>query len=332
MIENVADLGPLVETGDAEALSLPVDIVIGKDTLTAAYDALRVRRGSLLIWNEAAVPVVGGRTSTARFMDLQLQKFPGLLERSLQPTANLSRALFVGGNGNYYHFLANYFPMFAFLTQVRGERCTVAMRNGMPESVKNIVEDLLASIAGRPVDVVTLDAGVYALDDVVFPTVAATELACAAVRRWLIPFVLRKQGQRETGALKIFIRREGSATGRNLVNQPEVEAWFTARGYMPVNPGALPFEEQIMLFTRASHVAGVEGAAFANLLFAINAREILMIASPALRGERSMAKLVRRTPVMFRTLYGHQVSEQPGRNGDYHLPLATLETYQHYRT
>ncbi len=332
MIENVADLGPLAETGDAEVLSLSVDVAIGQETLTAAYAALRVRRGSLLIWNEAAVPVVGGKTSTAQFMDLQLQKFPGLLARPLQPTANLSHALFVGGNGNYYHFLANYFSMFAFLSQTSGARCTVAMRNGMPASIKDMMGELLPSIAGRPVDIVALEPGVYTLDDVVFPTIALTELACAAIRRWLIPFVLRKQGQREAASVKVFIRREGSATGRDLVNQIEVEAWFTARGYMSVNPGALPFEEQVLLFSRATHIAGVEGAAFANLLFAINAREILMIASPALRGERSMAKLVRRTPAMFRTLYGQQVSEQPGRNGNYHLPLAVLETYQHYRT
>lgn len=331
MIENVADLRPLVETGDAQALSVSVDVRIGRDMLTATYSALRIRRGALLIWNEAALPVVGGKTSTAQFMDLQPQKFPGLLDRPIHPTASLSRAIFIGGNGNYFHFLANYFAMFAFLPQaIHENRCSVAIRNGIPPPVITTLHALLPSISdGCPADMSTLEPGVYALDDVIFPTIPATEMACAAVNRWLIPFVLKKHRltdpQRERGPLKLFIRREGANTGRNLTNQDEVENWFVARGYSVVNPGALAFDEQVILFTRASHIAGVEGAALANLLFAINARHILMIASPALRGERSMARLVRRYPVMFHTLYGNPAPHRTaGRNADYHLPLAAL--------
>lgn len=326
MIDNVPDLRPLVETGDADALTLTVDVPIGKDTLTADYSALHVRRGHLLIWNEAALPVVGGRTCTTQFMDLQLQKFPGLLGRPLQPTAALRDAIFVGGNGNYFHFLANYFPMFAFLSHSTAKgHCTVAIRNGVPASVIGTLGEMLPALSGgRAVEMSTLEPGVYAVENVIFPTIAPTELACVAARRWLIPFILERR-QREHGPLKIFIRREGS-TGRNLTNQEEVEKWFAARGYTAVNPGALSFEDQVILFARASHIAGVEGAAFTNLLFALHVRQILMIASPALRGERSMAKLVRRCPTMFHTLYGNTVSgPQGGRNADYHLPLSALE-------
>ena len=304
-------------------------VAVGKNTLTAPYAALRVRRGKLLIWNEAALPVVGNKTSVAQFMDLQLQKFPGLLDRPLQATSALRGAMFVGGNGNYYHFLANYFPMFAFLPEA-SDRGAVAIRNGMPPSVHDTLRELLATmVPNPPVDISVLEPGVYDLEDVVFPAIAPAEFACVAVRRWLLPFVFRKHGltdpQRERGPLKVFIRREGANTGRNLVNQDEVQAWFTARGYTAVNPGPLPFEEQVLLFARASHIAGVEGAAFTNLLFAIHARQILMIASPMLRGERSMAKLVKRCDATFHTLYGDMDSSSAaGRNGDYHLPLSAL--------
>lgn len=154
MIENVADLRPLVDTGDAEVLTLPVDVAVGKQTLTAVYAALRVRRGKLLIWNEAALPIVGNKTSVAQFMDLQLQKFPGLLDRPLQATSALNRALFVGGNGNYYHFLANYFPMFAFLPQALcQDRCTVAVCNDMPATVRDTLREVLSTMANnRPIE------------------------------------------------------------------------------------------------------------------------------------------------------------------------------------
>ena len=331
MIENVPDLQTLAATGAAEIQARLTSVPVGKDTLSAAYTALHVHKGQLLIWNSAALPIVDGKTCTAQFMDLQIQKFPSLFERPLASAGALKQAVFVNGSDNYYHFLAHYFAMFAVLADPSaGLRRTIAIRHEVPKSV---IGTLRAFLGGLPqasaVDVGTLQPGIHTIEDVVFPTLAPPELAGVAIRRWLMPFVFEKHGHRdplrERGPLKLFVRREGATTGRNLLNQGDVEAWFAARGYTSVNPGALPFEEQVILFSRATHIAGVEGAAFTNILFAINARQIIMIASPALRAERLMAKLVKRYHTLFHTLYGDMAPDQPaGRNGDYLFPIGAL--------
>ncbi|MES2712177.1 MAG: glycosyltransferase 61 family protein [Pseudomonadota bacterium] len=67
---------------------------------------------------------------------------------------------------------------------------------------------------------------------------------------------------------RVFIRRSaGAAINRPLDNEAEVEAVFAARGYTPVAPETLAYEDQIRLFSGAERIAGAAGAAFALLPF-----------------------------------------------------------------
>lgn len=67
---------------------------------------------------------------------------------------------------------------------------------------------------------------------------------------------------------RFFIRRStGSAINRPLDNEEAVEAVFAARGYTPIAPETLGYEDQIRLFSQAERIAGAAGAAFALLPF-----------------------------------------------------------------
>ena len=67
---------------------------------------------------------------------------------------------------------------------------------------------------------------------------------------------------------RFFIRRTaGAAVNRPLDNEGEVEAVFVARGYTPIAPETLRYEDQIRLFAQAERIAGAAGAAFALLPF-----------------------------------------------------------------
>lgn len=67
---------------------------------------------------------------------------------------------------------------------------------------------------------------------------------------------------------RFFIRRSaGAAINRPLDNEAEVEAVFVARGYAPIAPETLRYEDQVRLFSQAERIAGAAGAAFALLPF-----------------------------------------------------------------
>ena len=64
----------------------------------------------------------------------------------------------------------------------------------------------------------------------------------------------------------LFIRRNSG--GRNVLNQPELDAFVASKGWQVVAPEKLTFDEQVRVFHRARMVIGPTGAAMANMVFA----------------------------------------------------------------
>jgi capsular polysaccharide biosynthesis protein len=185
---------------------------------------------------------------------------------------------------------------------------------------------------GRDVEIRRIGNGTYALSDVIFPIRPVTSLIAHVSRNLILPFVLNEMAVadpvRQLGPLKLFVRREFAANGRNLSNQAEVERWFVDKGYMSINPGTMSMEEQVILFSRATHIAGVEGAALTNILFAVNAVQILMMASPNTASENFFPVLAKNYPAAFHTLQGDVAAAARGkRSADFSVPLARLEAF-----
>ena len=292
-----------------------------------------MRRGHIAIRGGWAFPVVGGKTSIANFEEVVPDKCAEALVAPLREVGELGATVFVPGALNYYHFLAFNLtaltligPAFALLgTEPRA----LAMSRGIPPRARALMARLLPRFAGtQDVAVTELPEGDYAVRDVVYrlkpaPTLVGRTGAVVA------KFVLGEAGisdpVRELGPLKLFVARVGAVNGRNLANQAEIQAGLEARGYVTVNPGALSMEEQVVLFARATHIVGVEGAAMANLLFAVNARSVVVLASATTREEGFVSNFGKSLPIEMVTIYGTVPdAEAVSRNSDFIVPLDTL--------
>ena len=75
---------------------------------------------------------------------------------------------------------------------------------------------------------------------------------------------------------RLYVERQPPGI-RNLTNGAAVRAVFEDSGYQTVHPAALSFEEQAMLFSQASHIAGPLGAGLTNSLLAAPQCRVLMI-------------------------------------------------------
>jgi capsular polysaccharide biosynthesis protein len=84
---------------------------------------------------------------------------------------------------------------------------------------------------------------------------------------------------------KIFISR-ADATSRRIINQDEIEAIMSRRGYDIVVLGEMTAREQIRVFGDASQVVGVHGAGLTNVLFCAPGAHVLEIL-PALCAART---------------------------------------------
>jgi len=95
-------------------------------------------------------------------------------------------------------------------------------------------------------------------------------------------------------ARKIYLsRRSSQLKKRKLLNQNEIETLFIKRGYEIVDMADLSFEQQVSLFESASHIAGVSGASFSNLVFANKNCHVILLAPSVANAEIIFENLAR---------------------------------------
>src|SRR4051812_9865090 len=126
MIEDCANLQPLLKTGDAELLYAKID---GQKKPFA----LHIHRGHIVIRGDRTFPVVGGKTSIINLEEVVPAKCADMLAAPLREVGEIASAIFVPGNPNYYHFLAFNLPAFTLIglaaakLAAPAERPTLAM-------------------------------------------------------------------------------------------------------------------------------------------------------------------------------------------------------------
>ncbi len=332
MIRDVGTIQELLDGGAATVLSAnyqPPDGIVA---------ALCISTGQIVVHKGAAFPVVAGKTSLKLFGEQRPSKYAGVLDfpvddGPIRAARELRHAVIINGSPNYFHFLVFNLPSYLLLSTMPARaRMSLAMTQGVPPSLADLVAKLLPTFAnGRGLDIVTLEEGAaYDACDVIVPLKSRPFLATFVARRVVIPFVWHRAGVtnpiEQFGPIKLFVRREAETNRRNLVNQAEVEEWFVERGYAPLNPGTLTVDEQVILFSRATHIAGIEGAAMANMLFAVNAVQVVLLASPVTGREEFFATLAKHYGFAFTTIIGDVlVSGVVPRDTDFVVPLAKLD-------
>jgi hypothetical protein len=330
-IEDVASLQNVVDCGDAVYANAVVD---GIQIL-----GLRINRGYLIARKGLNFPVVSGKTCLGAFVDASRAKILKYLDHPILAEGEVSSTFIFTGTQNYYHFMVFHLPSLFVLATDERPKVSVTILDGLPRSCENFVTKFISLFArGRPIELVHLKEGDYRLRDVIMPAISNKRLAIK-VARFVQSVTFRDAGIddaiKDLGPIKVFIQRGHSANGRNLINEKEIESWFISRGYVAVNPGTMTLEEQVLLFSRATHIVGTQGAALTNILFATNARDILMIASPLLDGDPFFAGIAARMNVPFRAIKGvlppaiegvpRSGGSLPHHLADFLLPLASVE-------
>ena len=322
MIEDLSALKTFLKSDQCTLASLTIG-----DT---ECFVLKMRTGQVIVRERHALPVVDGKTISSVFGETNAARYAPLLQRPPQPTQELERVVVVPGATNYYHFLAFNLPGLLLLRFAKGERVTLATVLGFPGTAAALLAKLLPMFAGnRPVDIVNLPDADYAVRDIIFrakPLMSTSIAIARLVQRTVLEAEGIADPYHSHGPVKLFVRRQGGANGRNLINQAEVEAWFVARGYLSVDPGTMTMEEQIVLFSRASRIVGVEGAALANMAFATHATGLVILASPNVRGDAFFAELASAAKLPFVTAYGDVAAVDAGnRTADFAFPPGRLE-------
>jgi hypothetical protein len=122
--------------------------------------------------------------------------------------------------------------------------------------------------------------------------------------------------------VKLYLTRPVEL-GRTLRNEMELRSALNELGYVTVDPGALPWEEQVQLFRTASHVVSVHSSAMTNVLFRTRASmNVVEIRVPG-RVNPDFERLVVGLGFPFRLIDGHNPSDD-GHRPQFDADIATV--------
>lgn len=203
--------------------------------------------------------------------DILKAEAEGTLPRLSKPTIMAKR----GGSNNYGHFMMEALPMAVLASQLFESqnarylvyRADPPMLDVMFRAYRLLginLDQLLVQGYREPMhfDQLIVVRGIAELGTYMSPlSIVATEKMAKKV----YDYANSKTGRT---AEKIFVMRPpGLSRKRALLNQDELIARLSARGFLAVDPGVMTLEQQIMTFYGADQVVGVAGAAMSNIAF-----------------------------------------------------------------
>ena len=128
---------------------------------------------------------------------------------------------------------------------------------------------------------INLDHGIYKVKKLLYPFCnLSLEPECQIFERYLgyrhrsfyreyfdwLKNRMVDQTNKKSTPKRICLLRE-DAGHRNISNIQEVKLLLQRYGYVPINPGNLAITEQAKIFSSATHIVGVHGAALLNLIW-----------------------------------------------------------------
>jgi capsular polysaccharide biosynthesis protein len=215
------------------------------------------------------------------------------------------------GSSSYYHFMFDVLPRIQLLRDA----------GALEARTRYYVS------AGRPWQRELLVAYGIQLDRVIDPSVVPhvvgdlliTSLPDAKLLLppWIVDSVRRQlqtPRQREGNApfRYLYVGRPGGRHTRRLLNEDELLPALVAAGFQAVRPESLSVADQAKLFSEASVVVGLAGAALTNLIFCREGTRVLELIPPKFVDPVPWAVAANTPGVDFRYLIGKGKELPPG--------------------
>jgi len=239
-------------------------------------DALRV--GDKVYWEKSSRIQFAKAIPMDRDLLAYDKEHRSLFLRNYPRTQKIKNGFSVTGvNINSWgHFIGNFFPKLIALKSINDMELVVLLPTNVDEHIRSLVETCVARLG--PYKVLYLDPDVpvvceslyycgspsYLADHANYLHPADIHISQYSIRALHELVGLTRIENRSLGTRKIFIGRTGP---RNLINYPEVEAFFIELGFEVIYPHLLTLREKISAFEEATHIAGPLSSGFANSIF-----------------------------------------------------------------
>lgn len=231
--------------------------------------------GDLRLVATAEDKVVGGLQSLFGCTDV---KNHYLLQRSRFRVLKYRRgtALLLGttNSDNYYHWLLDSLPRWRIM-QLAGYRdYDYVLLHPQPNRFQEETLDRLSVPQGKRLR--CSKRCVHQFERLVVP---AMPFPPGEVSAWPCAWVRSLFPEKAPGPEKIYLSRRG-VRGRQVVNEPELQAALEKLGFVAIQPEQLSLAEQAKCLGSARYVVAPHGAALTNMIFAPSGATLLELFHP----------------------------------------------------
>lgn len=174
---------------------------------------------------------------------------------------------------NYYHWLLEAVPRL-FLIKDKAPELTLILNANSPGFVKQYI-----SLFDFKEIIYIEDDKLVKADKIIFPTYTSRGLAMyEPITQNMVQWLLAKNNiqQNSNPTKNIFITRK-NAKYRRLLNEDEVVAYLSSKGFEIVTLENLTVKEQMQLFADSKCVIGTQGAGMANMIYSTHGQLLITI-------------------------------------------------------
>ncbi len=190
------------------------------------------------------------------------------------------------GDENYGHWLVESLPRLLLIERAYDISALKIILIDRNDKINNVYVQSLAFLGVNPANIVwykdlaRVDRVIYASPVTIHPWIKS-RICVEALER--IAQAVASDGMSQHK--KIYISRNVDSPNRKMMNDAEIIEIVRRRGYEIVNCGNLTFEEQVRMFSGATHIVGNLGAGFTNLAFSPRGVRILALMSPLMEDD-----------------------------------------------
>lgn len=230
---------------------------------------------------------------------------------------------------NYGHWIVDVLPKMQGILEIFDVSTLRFLVSGTASAgMQTVYVDSLAELGVRPEHVLPLEDTNTRVSRLVYPAPITNPLATKSLRsmRWLERYgasLARSRGQVADEPVKLYVSR-ADYFRRRLLNEDEVVDRVVARGYQVVSPESLRFDEQVGLFSRASHVVGPMGAGVTNLVFSPPRVKLFALATQEMTHDY-FYDLVCLKGGEYLGLQGRSTGERPDQSSDFVIDIDLFE-------
>ena len=196
--------------------------------------------------------------------------------RQLPPAGKPTVMIAKAGANNYGHTLAEILPRLINLWRSPLRDVRLLLPTGMG-SFSPTIRALLSLLGIAAELLFTSEQEIAAVEDLVFiGPVSQHNTRKSTTLLSLRDLLWRSVAATPEPRRRLYIERPPHEQ-RSLDNAAAARETLEAAGYETVHPASLPFDDQVRLFSQASHVVGTLGAGLTNILFAPPSCRVTMI-------------------------------------------------------